>query len=60
MSDDLRLWIGLCLGTWVGVLAALVAWDVPDRAWKAKTVERGLAMYCPDNGQWAWNGECGK
>lgn len=26
--------------------------------WQQTTVERGLAQYCPLNGEWAWKGEC--
>lgn len=52
--------VAFWMGIWVGLMAAIVAWGVTTSTWKADTVERGLAMYCPDNGQWAWNGECGK
>jgi hypothetical protein len=26
--------------------------------WRADTVARGLAQYCPTDGAWAWKGEC--
>jgi hypothetical protein len=26
--------------------------------WKTDIVDRGLAIYCPTDGQWAWVGEC--
>jgi hypothetical protein len=26
--------------------------------WEETTVARGLAMYCPNSGDWAWIGEC--
>lgn len=48
------------VGLWIGLMVAIIAWGVTDNAWKADTVERGLAMHCPTDGQWAWNGECGK
>jgi hypothetical protein len=51
-----ELFLGVCFG----VLITVMAWGVTNNLWKADTVERGLAMYCPDDGQWAWNGECGK
>ena len=51
---------GLVIGVWVGLTAAIVAWGVTTSTWKADTVQRGLAMYCPDDGEWAWNGECGE
>jgi hypothetical protein len=50
------LWAGLMFG----LLLAVASWGVTHSLWKADTVERGLAMYCPDDGRWAWNGECEK
>jgi hypothetical protein len=43
---------------WIVVLVSVGTIGVTNNIWKSDTVERGLAMYCPDNGQWAWNGEC--
>ena len=57
MSEPLA---GLVIGIWFGLLLAVGSWGVTTNLWKADTVERGLAMYCPDDGQWAWNGECGE
>jgi len=48
------------VGLWLGLMVAVIAWGVTDSNWKHETVERGLALYCPNDGQWAWNGECGK
>jgi hypothetical protein len=42
------------------MLFAVASWGVTNALWKEDTVHRGLAMYCPTDGQWAWNGECGK
>lgn len=25
---------------------------------REQAIERGYALYCPDNGEWAWKGEC--
>lgn len=47
--------IGIFFG---GLLAAILLMHVADRAWRKETVERGLALYCPDDGKWSWNGEC--
>ena len=50
---------GFCLGIFLSFIpmyllgAAEIQW-----AWQADTVDRGLAIYCPDDGQWAWIGEC--
>lgn len=49
----LMLLIGAFFGAMAGV--ALSASN-----WRSDTVERGLALYCPDNGHWAWKGECEK
>ena len=43
--------LGLFLTFWLGLLDE--RW-----AWQRDTIERGLAQYCPDNGRWAWKGEC--
>lgn len=47
--------LGLLLGTvwvfWFG------AWS-ERHDWQRDTIERGLAQYCPNNGEWAWKGEC--
>jgi len=51
-----ELFLGLCFC----VLFAVASWGVTNSNWKLDTVERGLALYCPNDGQWAWNGECGK
>jgi len=44
------------------VLLVVLFWEIgADRqqtAWQKATVERGLALYCPMDGQWAWVGEC--
>ena len=47
-------------GLWLGLTVAVAAWGVTNNLWKQDTVERGLAIYCPTDGQWAWVGECGK
>ena len=47
--------LGLAFGlfvTWVGGSLAATSY------WKSEIVERGLATYCPKNGEWAWIGEC--
>ena len=46
------------VGLWLGLMVAVISWGVTNKNWKLDTVERGLALYCPTDGQWAWNGEC--
>lgn len=48
------------IGFWFGVMVAVLAWGVTNTGWKHDTVQRGLATYCPTDGQWAWVGECGE
>ncbi len=43
-----------------GMAVVLASWGVTNTIWRADTVQRGLAIYCPDDGQWAWVGECGE
>ena len=51
-----ELYFGFCFG----LMVAVVAWGVTNNLWKQDTVQRGLAIYCPTDGQWAWVGECGE
>ena len=51
-----ELFLGFCFAA----LIAVMAWGVVNTHWKLAAVDRGLALYCPTDGQWAWNGECGK
>lgn len=48
----------LIFGLFCGVLLAIASWGVTNDCWKRDTVDRGFAIYCPTDGQWAWNGEC--
>ena len=50
---------GFLIGLLFGLLLTFsVGLQVTNNLWKAETTERGLAMYCPINGEWAWIGEC--
>ena len=51
-----ELFLGICFG----LMVAVISWGVTNNNWKRETVDRGLALYCPTDGQWAWVGECGK
>jgi hypothetical protein len=57
MSD---VWVFVLWSLWVAVIVCITTISVTNNTWKGDTVERGLAMYCPADGRWAWNGECGK
>lgn len=43
--------VGIVIGCFVG--GAFISDE-----WEHVTIGRGLALYCPDNGNWAWKGEC--
>lgn len=45
--------VGLVLGLALGMTGI-------SSEWRADTIERGLAQYCPLTGEWAWVGECDK
>ena len=50
---------GLVAGGFLGLLIGLGAGsDNTGEYWQKLTVERGLALHCPKDGAWAWNGEC--
>lgn len=51
-----ELYFGFCFA----VLIAVSSWGVTSTIWRQDTVDRGLALYCPNDGQWAWMGECGR
>lgn len=53
--DGSAFMAGLFLGL---VSAAFAVWGATNSYWRTETVERGLALYCPDDGHWAWKGEC--
>lgn len=53
------------LGYWVGFISAVIvcfscaiAWWTPNSYWRGEAIERGHAVYCPNNGNFAWIGEC--
>lgn len=54
------LGIGLVAGLGIAlVVGGLVYWLSPnDTSWQVEAVQRGHGLYCPDNGQFAWKGEC--
>jgi hypothetical protein len=57
MSDTM---VFVLWSLWVAVIVGIATIGVTNNIWKADTVERGLAVYCSDDGQWAWVGECGE
>ena len=41
-----------------GLAGAALGMTQASEFWRRAIVSRGLAIYCPDTGQWAWLGEC--
>lgn len=56
MFEMLTLLIGMCIGLVIG--AIVVAIDSPVHDMKHQAIERGYALHCPDDGKFAWKGEC--
>jgi hypothetical protein len=40
------------------VVGLLIGTAVNSIGWRANILDRGLAVYCPLDGKWAWKGEC--
>ena len=57
MDDD--IWIALvfsaCAGGFIGMI---VGANLGAGSYKAQAIERGYALYCPADGDWAWVGDC--
>ncbi len=43
----------------VALLAMFVLGSKVDKL-ERQAIERGYAIYCPNDGMWAWVGECGE
>lgn len=51
----------LVVTIWSGFLILVTLFGTSlllDRTYKLEAIERGYAQYCPNNGEWAWKGEC--
>jgi hypothetical protein len=47
------------LGAVLGLIVGAVAFGFTvESGWRTDIADRGLAIYCPTDGQWAWVGEC--
>jgi hypothetical protein len=57
MDDNSSFTAGIIIGLFMGLV---IAGTLVRAEWRRDTVERGLALYCPSTGDWAWIGECGK
>ena len=52
-------WIGAAAVIGCIILMAYIVWTwATEPDWQREAISRGLATYCPDNGEFAWIGEC--
>lgn len=50
---------GLFLGLVVGVIIGVIfATNITNEQWHTDLINRGHAIYCPINGEFAYKGEC--
>lgn len=61
VGEAMSLLFWLAAAASIGCIALLgyVVWDwttTPD--WQREAIQRGFALYCPGNGEFAWKGEC--
>lgn len=55
--DGAMFFAGMALAI-VFMFACAIAWWTPNSRWQSQDIERGYALYCPNNGNFAWIGEC--
>jgi hypothetical protein len=49
--------IGWLIGFWMAIMLGVFL-ATPNNIWQKEAVGRGYALYCPNNGNFAWKGEC--
>lgn len=58
MNDfSLSFFVGVCVGGLLMALIAIVTFT-PEEVWERQAIKRGYALYCPQDGKFAWAGEC--
>ena len=55
MENNVDIIIGLGFGVMLGLL---VGGSLVGEAYREEAVERGYALYCPNNGNFSWVGDC--
>ena len=60
MTEGKEMVVGAILtGFVIGALfGTLFVGTLSNNKWEANTIERGLALYCPKTGDFAFTGEC--
>ncbi len=52
-------WLGFAAGVMAGIFAGLFIFTgLTNDEWQDRLINRGMAQYCPDTGEWAFKGEC--
>jgi hypothetical protein len=55
MDDGSGIGAIFILGLFIG---AIVCYFITSYEFEKQAISRGYALYCPTNGDFAWNGEC--
>lgn len=58
MNNWAEVLILLAIGTFVGFICVSVGRNAGELDMQAEAIERGYALYCPTDGEFAWKGEC--
>lgn len=59
MSDELTL-VAVLVSFFFGAsLGAAIVSSVAHVSWRNDAIEHGFGLYCPNDGRFAWKGECG-
>ncbi len=51
---------GTVMAMLVLVLGIILGDYTSTTRWQSDLINRGMALYCPDTGEWAFKGECEK
>jgi hypothetical protein len=61
MSDDFAIILAVAaFACFTLGLGLTVGYGGASSVFEKGAIERGYAQYCPDDGAWAWKGECEK
>ncbi len=61
MDDDfVKFLAALAFGCLCGAIGSAIEGKITRTYYESAAVQRGFALHCPDDGEWAWKGECGE
>lgn len=58
MDNFISFCVGCVITTLVLFWLVAVPFLTPNNAWHNFAIKRGYALYCPNDGEFAWKGEC--